>query len=51
MTSPTPLFVTAAVEGDLNEAVLTKLLASAGAILHRAYGKKGKPHLRANIGA
>ena len=41
--------VSIAVEGELDEAVLKKLLASLGIENSRVYGKKGKDHLRENV--
>ena len=41
--------VNIAVEGDLDEVVLTKLLTSVGIEVLHAYGKRGKDHLRKNV--
>ena len=38
-----------AVEGHLDEAVLTKILSSTGTHVLRAYGKRGKDYLRAKV--
>jgi len=43
------LVVNIAVEGNLDEAVLKKVLASVGIEVAYVYGKRGKDHLRANI--
>jgi len=43
------LVVNIAVEGNLDEAVLKKLLASVGIEVAYVYGKRGKDHLRGNI--
>ncbi len=47
MTSSLP--VTMAVEGNLDEVVLRKVLRFAGMEAGAAYGKRGKSHLRKNI--
>jgi hypothetical protein len=43
------LVVNIAVEGELDEAVLKKILASVGIEVAYVYGKRGKDHLRGNI--
>ncbi len=43
------LTVDIAVEGDLDEAVLSKVLASVGIELRRVFGKRGKDQLRLNV--
>lgn len=43
------LIVNIAVEGNLDEAVLKKLLASVGIEVAYVYGKRGKDHIRGNI--
>jgi len=43
------LTVNIAVEGNLDEAVLKKVLASVGIDVAYVYGKRGKDHLRTNI--
>jgi hypothetical protein len=43
------LVVNIAVEGNLDEAVLKKLLASVGIEVAYVFGKRGKDHLRGNI--
>lgn len=42
---PEPLVISAAVEGDLDEAVVQKLILNAGAQPGSVYGKNGKPAL------
>lgn len=41
--------VSGAVEGDLDEAVLRRLVEEEGAILNRLYGRKGKQHLKQRL--
>jgi len=43
------LIVNIVVEGNLDEAVLKKLLASVGIEVAYVYGKRGKDHIRGNI--
>ncbi len=43
------VFVWGAVEGNLDEAVLRRLVEDEGAVLHRLYGRKGKPHLKERL--
>lgn len=43
------LAVSGAVEGDLDEAVLRRLIGEEGAILDRLYGRKGKQHLKQRL--
>lgn len=38
--------VSAAVEGDVDEAVLRRLISEVGGAVHAVYGKRGKDHLR-----
>lgn len=45
-----PVVILAAVEGDIDEAVVRKLVKHVGAELGSVYGKNGKAHLRARIG-
>ncbi len=40
--------IQAAVEGNLDEAVVRRLIHHVGGNLGTVYGKKGKPHLQAN---
>jgi hypothetical protein len=47
--SGNPCFVSAAVEGSLDEAVVRRLLAEVGAYVGPVYGKKGKGHLQQRI--
>jgi len=42
--------VSGAVEGDLDEAVLRRLVEEKGAILDRLYGKQGKQHIEKRLG-
>lgn len=44
-----PLVFTAAVEGNLDEAVLRRLIGDSGAMLGSVYGRKGKNHIRDKI--
>lgn len=44
-----PVTISAAVEGDVDEAVVRKLIRQAGAEPGTVYGKNGKPALRARI--
>lgn len=46
MTDNHLVFILGAVEGALDEAVLRRLVEDEGAVLHRLYGRKGKPHLK-----
>jgi hypothetical protein len=43
--------ISGAVEGELDEAVLRRLLTGAGATMDRVYGKQGKAQLRERISA
>jgi hypothetical protein len=45
----TPLFISGAVEGLVDEAVLRRLIRDAGATLGAVYGKNGKANLRRNL--
>src|SRR5436305_1162437 len=47
--SPSPIVLSAAVEGDLDEVVLRRLIAEAGLLSGTIYGKAGKDHLRNRI--
>lgn len=47
--APATPFFSAAVEGDVDEAVLRRLLLHAGAQIHKVYGKRGKGLLRRTI--
>lgn len=50
MSSRTPVkILSAAVEGDVDEAVVRRLAAEAGMMAGPVYGKMGKQHLRARI--
>lgn len=44
-----PIVISGAVEGDLDEAVLRKLVEEEGATLRPPYGKKGKQHLKQRL--
>lgn len=44
-----PVLISAAVEGDTDEAVVRRLIDSIGAKVGRVFGRKGKPHLRQGI--
>jgi hypothetical protein len=46
---PSPIYVTAAVEGPVDEAVVHKLIEHVGCVPGPVYGKKGKPALRSSI--
>jgi hypothetical protein len=46
---PEPAVISAAVEGDADEAVVRKLIACAGGKVETVYGKNGKPALRKKI--
>ncbi len=47
--TPAPAIISAAVEGDVDEAVVEKLIRSVGAEPGRVYGKQGKAALRKKI--
>lgn len=47
---PSPIFISGAVEGALDEAVLKRLIAHVGAIPRAIYGKTGKPMLLKRLG-
>lgn len=49
MTDNHPVLVSGAVEGDLDEAVLRRLVEDEGAILYRLYGRRGKQHLKQRL--
>lgn len=49
MVATTPLVVTGAVEGNLDEAVVRRLARHCGAELGKVYGKNGRPHLLGRI--
>lgn len=49
MTDGYAVIVSGAVEGDLDEAVLRRLVEEEGAILNRLYGRKGKQHLKQRL--
>ena len=49
MTDSYAVIVSGAVEGDLDEAVLRRLVEEEGAILNRLYGRKGKQHLKQRL--
>jgi hypothetical protein len=46
-----PVYVTAAVEGDIDEAVLRRVAHGVGIEILRTHGKKGKAYLRKNLAA
>ncbi|MBI2845581.1 MAG: hypothetical protein HYX86_03435 [Chloroflexi bacterium] len=43
------VYLNAAVEGDLDEVVLKRVLSTAGLEVLRVYGKRGKGHLKVNL--
>jgi hypothetical protein len=47
--APSPIVLSAAVEGDLDEVVLRRLIAEAGLLPGTIYGKAGKDHIRNRI--
>jgi hypothetical protein len=49
MPDPHRAVVSAVVEGDVDEAVLRRLIESAGAVAGPVYGKMGKDHVRRQI--
>jgi hypothetical protein len=51
MTHPTPIIVSGAVEGLIDEAVLSRLIHEAGGVLGPVFGKSGKEHLRQRMNA
>ncbi|MCZ6676854.1 MAG: hypothetical protein O7E52_06355 [Candidatus Poribacteria bacterium] len=51
MIEANPVFISGAVEGDVDEAVLRRLVRQVGASPSTVYGKKGKPHLLQKISA
>jgi hypothetical protein len=46
---PVSVVISAAVEGDVDEAIVRKLVAHAGGQIGNVYGKNGKPMLRKKI--
>ncbi len=50
MTGVLPVVLMGAVEGDVDEAVLRRLVAETGATLARTHGLNGKEHLLRNLG-
>lgn len=46
---PAPVYVSAAVEGSVDEAVVQRLIAHAGGVPGTVYGKNGKTALRARV--
>jgi hypothetical protein len=49
MPSSNPVVISAAVEGDLDDAVLRRLVEYIGAIPGAVYGRHGKAHLRQRL--
>ncbi len=49
MNGPGPVFISAAVEGIVDEAVIRRLVRHVGGEVHRVYGRNGKAHLRQRI--
>lgn len=49
MPTPDPVVITGAVEGDLDDAVLRRLVAHIGATAGPVYGRHGKAHLRQRL--
>lgn len=49
LPAPIPCFISAAVEGDVDEAALRRVSETLGATIHAVYGKKGKSHLRQKV--
>jgi hypothetical protein len=49
MADPHTVVISGAVEGDLDEAVLRRLVEQEGAVLKPPYGKRGKSHLKQRL--
>lgn len=49
MTAHTPVMISGAVEGLVDEVVLRRLVERAGGVLSPVYGKSGKSRLRQGI--
>ena len=49
MKEANPVFISGAVEGDVDEAVLRRLVQQVGASPGTVYGKRGTPHLLQRI--
>ena len=49
MTDDSAVFISGAVEGDFDEAVLRRLVEEEGAVLDRLYGRKGNQHLKQRL--
>jgi hypothetical protein len=49
MPAVTPIIISSAVEGVVDEAVVKRLIVEAGGEIDPIYGKRGKSHLRQKI--